>query len=64
MDIKMNKSVFLGVGAVCLVLLALGVFALVQQYSFCLLYTSKVDKVSASAKAKIEAAGGKVEEPC
>ena len=34
MDIKMNKSVFLGVGAVCLVLLALGVFALVQQYSF------------------------------
>ena len=26
--------------------------------------TVKVDKVSASAKAKIEAAGGKVEEPC
>ncbi len=26
--------------------------------------TIKVDKVSASAKAKIEAAGGKVEEPC
>ena len=26
--------------------------------------TFKVDKVSASAKAKIEAAGGKVEEPC
>ena len=25
---------------------------------------AKVDKVSASAKAKIEAAGGKVEEPC
>ena len=26
--------------------------------------TVKVDKISASAKAKIEAAGGKVEEPC
>ena len=26
--------------------------------------TVKVDKVSAGAKAKIEAAGGKVEEPC
>ena len=26
--------------------------------------TVQVDKVSASAKAKIEAAGGKVEEPC
>ena len=26
--------------------------------------TVKVDKVSASAKAKIEAAGGKVEEAC
>ena len=26
--------------------------------------TVRVDKVSASAKAKIEAAGGKVEEPC
>ena len=26
--------------------------------------TVKVDKVSASAKAKIEKAGGKVEEPC
>ena len=26
--------------------------------------TVSVDKVSASAKAKIEAAGGKVEEPC
>jgi large subunit ribosomal protein L15 len=26
--------------------------------------TIKVDKISASAKAKIEAAGGKVEEPC
>ena len=26
--------------------------------------TVKVDKVSASAKAKIEAAGGKVELPC
>ena len=26
--------------------------------------TVKVDKVSASARAKIEAAGGKVEEPC
>ena len=26
--------------------------------------TIRVDKVSASAKAKIEAAGGKVEEPC
>ena len=26
--------------------------------------TIKVDKVSASAKAKIEAAGGKVEQPC
>ena len=26
--------------------------------------TVKVDKVSATAKAKIEAAGGKVEEPC
>jgi len=26
--------------------------------------TIKVDKVSASAKAKVEAAGGKVEEPC
>ena len=26
--------------------------------------TVKVDKVSASAQAKIEAAGGKVEEPC
>ena len=26
--------------------------------------TVKVDKVSASAKAKIEAAGGKVEVPC
>ena len=26
--------------------------------------TVKVDKVSASAKAKIEAAGGKIEEPC
>lgn len=34
MDIKMNKNVFFGVGAVCLVLLAMGVFALVQQYSF------------------------------
>ncbi len=27
-------------------------------------HTVKVDKISASAKAKIEAAGGKVEEPC
>lgn len=27
-------------------------------------FTVSVDKVSASAKAKIEAAGGKVEEPC
>ena len=27
-------------------------------------FTVKVDKVSASAKAKIEAAGGKVEQPC
>ena len=27
-------------------------------------FTVKVDKVSASAKAKIEAAGGKVELPC
>ena len=27
-------------------------------------YAIKVDKVSASAKAKIEAAGGKVELPC
>ena len=26
--------------------------------------TIKVDKISASAKAKVEAAGGKVEEPC
>ena len=26
--------------------------------------TIKVDKVSASAQAKIEAAGGKVEQPC
>ena len=34
MDIKMNKNVVLGVGAVCLVLLAMGLFALVQQYSF------------------------------
>lgn len=34
MDIKMNKSVFFGIGAVCLVLLGLGLFALVQQYSF------------------------------
>lgn len=34
MDIKMNKSVFLGIGAACLVLLGLGMFALVQQYSF------------------------------
>ena len=32
MDIKMNKNVVLGVGAVCLVLLAMGLFALVQQY--------------------------------
>lgn len=34
MDIKMNKNVFFGVGVVCLALLGLGVFALVQQYSF------------------------------
>ena len=43
-----------------------GVDALVATAPFYALdvYKRQVDKVSASAKAKIEAAGGKVEEPC